>query len=86
MVSVLLTMDFQTVINSGAAILLAIVSWAAKELWNTLKTLQANFAAFREEVGKEYVTRADFKESLRDLKELLEKIDVKLDRKADKET
>jgi hypothetical protein len=78
-------MDYQTFVNWGAGTLLAIVSWAAKELWSTLKGLQSSFASFREEVAREYVTRVDFKESLRDLKELLEKIDVKLDRKADKE-
>lgn len=77
-------MDFQTVINIGAGAALAVMGWFARELWGAVKDLRSDLSKLREEIAKDYVSKDDFKESIREVKELLIGIDHKLDRKQDK--
>jgi DNA integrity scanning protein DisA with diadenylate cyclase activity len=77
-------MDFQTVINLGAGTALAVMGWFARELWGAVKELRSDLARLREEIAKDYVSKDDFKEAVREMKELLMSIDHKLDRKVDK--
>lgn len=77
-------MDFQTVINLGAGTALTVMGWFARELWGAVKELRKDLSRLREEIAKEYVSKDDFKEAVREMKELLLSIDHKLDRKQDK--
>jgi hypothetical protein len=77
-------MDYQTVINLGAGTALAVVGWFARELYGAVKELRLDLSKLREEIAKEYVTKDDFRDAIREVKELLVAIDNKLDRKADK--
>jgi hypothetical protein len=77
-------MDFQTVINVGAGAALAVMGWFARELWGAVKDLREDLSKLREEIAKDYVSKGDFKEAVREMKELLMSIDHKLDRKQDK--
>ena len=77
-------MDFQTVINIGAGSALAVVGWFARELYEAVKELRIDLSKLREELAKHYVTKDDFRDAIREVKELLIAIDLKLDRKADK--
>lgn len=77
-------MDFQTVVNLGAGTALAVIGWFARELWGAVKQLREDLSRLREEIAKDYVTKVDFRDAVRELKELLMSIDNKLDRKVDK--
>ena len=77
-------MDFQTVINVGAGTALTVMGWLARELWGAVKELRIDLSELREELAQDYLTKNDFKDALRDLHSLLERIDSKLDRKADR--
>mgnify|MGYP000600605957 FL=1 len=77
-------MDFQTVINVGAGTALTVMGWLARELWGAVKELRIDLSKLREELAQDYLTKNDFKDALRDLHSLLERIDSKLDRKADR--
>lgn len=77
-------MDYQTLINVGAGSALAVMGWFARELWGAVKELRVDLARLREELAREYITKDDFKDAVRELRDLLERIDTKLDRKADK--
>lgn len=79
-----MTMDYQTLINLGAGTTLAVMGWLARELWGAVKELRVDLSKLREELAREYLTKDDFKDAVRDLRDLLERIDSKLDRKADK--
>jgi predicted nucleic acid-binding Zn-ribbon protein len=78
-------MDFQTLINVGAGTALSVMGWLARELWGAVKELRVDLSKLREELAREYITKNDFKDAVRDLRELLERIDTKLDRKQDKQ-
>ena len=77
-------MDFQTVINLCAGTAVAVFGWFARELWSAVKDLKGDLANLREELPKTYVTRDDFKEDIRDIKDMLTKLFDRLDHKADK--
>lgn len=77
-------MEFQTVINLGAGTALAVVGWFARELWAAVQEMRTDLAKLREELPKTYITKDDFKDEAREIKEMLHTINGKLDRKADK--
>lgn len=77
-------MDFQSVINLGAGCSLAVAGWFARQLWGAVQELRADLAKLREELPKTYITKNDFKDEAREIKEMLTTINTKLDRKADK--
>jgi hypothetical protein len=77
-------MDYQTLINIGAGTALGVVGWFARQLWDANASLRSDLAKLREELPNRYVLKDDFRDAVRDLKELLMAIDRKLDAKADK--
>jgi cell division protein FtsB len=77
-------MEPQTLINYVLGIVSAAIGWFARELWTAVKDLKSDLAKLREELPKTYVTRDDFREDMRELKDMLAKIFDKLDGKADK--
>jgi len=77
-------MEPQTIINFVLGIASTAIGWFARELWTAVKDLKSDLAKLREELPKTYVTRDDFREDVRELKDMLAKIFDKLDGKADK--
>ncbi len=77
-------MEPQTIINFVLGIASTAIGWFARELWTAVKDLKSDLAKLREELPKTYVTRDDFREDMRELKDMLGKIFDKLDGKADK--
>lgn len=66
----------------GAAF--AILGWFARELWSAVKDLKNDLAKLREELPKTYTAKEYYREDLREIKDMLEKIFDKLDNKVDK--
>lgn len=62
----------------------AIMGWFLRELWSAVKELKADLAKLREELPKDYITRNDYREDIRDIKAMLQKLFEKLDEKVDK--
>jgi hypothetical protein len=77
-------MDFQTIINLAGGAALGAVGWFARQLWDAVGGLRGDLSKLREELPKTYITKDDFKDAVRELKDLLTSIDTKLDRKQDK--
>jgi hypothetical protein len=77
-------MDFQTVINVGAGASLAVMGWFARELWGAVKELRTDLSRLREELARDYITKDDFKDAMREIRDALQRIENKLDQKQDK--
>ena len=77
-------MDFQTFYNLFGGAALAVAGWFARQIWGAVSELRSDLSKLREELPKTYLTRDDFKDGVRELKELLLRIETKLDTKADK--
>ena len=63
---------------------MTVVGWFARELWAAVKELKVDLAKLREDLPKDYVSRDDYKDDIRDIKGMLAKIFEKLENKADK--
>ena len=77
-------MENQHLINALIGGGFTILGWFARELWGAVKELRADLATLREDLPKKYVAKDDYKEDIREIKAMLEKIFEKLENKADK--
>lgn len=77
-------MDWQTIINVTAGAVLSVVGWIARMLWEAVSELKRDLASLREKLPETYVAKDDYKEDIREIKSLMERIYDKLDGKADK--
>lgn len=74
----------QSIINILLCSGLAALGWFARELWAAVKELKFDLAKLREEIPKQYVEKDDYREDVRELKELMNRIFDRLDNKQDK--
>ena len=72
-------MDQQT-INLILGACMAVAGWFARELWTAVQELKNGLS----KLPLTYVARLDYKDDMREVKELLSKIFDRLDNKADK--
>ena len=77
-------MDYQTLLDIGLTLVSSVTGWFARELWAAVKELKTDLAKLREELPKSYVVKDDYKNDIRELKEMINKIFDKLDNKSDK--
>ena len=77
-------MDFQTIVNFGLTTTSLVVGWFARELWSAVKELKADLAHLREELPKQYLAKDDYRDDIREIKDMLSKLFDKIDNKADK--
>ena len=72
-------MDQQT-INLILGACMGVAGWFARELWTAVQELKNDLA----KLPTIYVVRLDYKDDMREVKEMLSKIFDRLDNKADK--
>jgi len=77
-------MDAQTAINLVGGSILAIVGWVARQLYQSIRDLQRDIKGIEVSLPTNYVQKTEFNSSLKEIKEMLNKIFDKLDDKADK--
>jgi len=77
-------MDNQSLFNLVAGTALTVTGWFARELWTAVKELKSDLAKLREDLPRQYVLREDYKQDIREIKEMISKIFDKLDNKTDK--
>jgi hypothetical protein len=77
-------MTTQDLINLGLVSAASVLGWFARELWAAVKDLKADLAKLREELPRSYVIRDDYKNDIREIKEMLTKLFDRLDHKVDK--
>ncbi len=77
-------MDSQTLINIVLALVSSVTGWFARELWTAVKDLKTDLLKLREELPKTYIVKDDYREDMKDIKEMLSKIFDELKQKVDK--
>ena len=78
-------MDNQSILNLLFSSTGLVLGWFLRELWAAVKELKADLAKLREELPTYYVAKDDYRQDVRELKEMLSKLFDKLDAKADKQ-
>jgi hypothetical protein len=77
-------MNSQDLLNIAFGACSGVLGWFARELWSAVKDLKSDLAKLREELPRNYVIRDDYKDDIREIKEMLTKLFDRLDNKADK--
>ena len=77
-------MDWQNVINIGIGSLLAVGGWFARQLWDAVQKLKTDISRLELTISDNYVKKDDWKDGIKELKEMLNKIFDKLDSKQDR--
>lgn len=77
-------MDNQTILDAVLLTASTVTGWFARELWTAVKELKADLAKLREEMPRTYVLREDYRQDIRELKDMMNKLFDKLDNKSDK--
>lgn len=77
-------MDWQSAFNLVLGVLWIVLGWALRTLWDANRDLAKDLAAFHQSMPETYVRRDDFRDTIKTLFEKLDRIEGKLDGKADK--
>jgi hypothetical protein len=77
-------MDWQNLINLCGGAALATIGWFARQLWDAVQNLKADMNRLELSISDNYVKKDDWKDGIKEIKEMLGKIYDKLDTKADK--
>jgi len=77
-------MDWQNLINLIGGAALAVIGWFARQLWDAVQKLKSDMSRLELSISDNYVKKDDFKDGIKELKEMLGKIFDKLDAKADR--
>lgn len=76
--------DFQWLINAGFTIMATVFGWLARQLWDAVGSLKKDLSKLREEIANDRVHKTDFKDLSDAIFRKLDRIEDKLDGKADK--
>lgn len=76
--------EWQPFINIAGLSLTGIFGWFAREMWSAVNSLKDDVAKLREELPKTYVAKDDFGDFKKELMQVLNRIETKLDSKQDK--
>jgi len=63
---------------------MTLLGWFGRMLWEADKELRQDLTKLREDLPHTYVSKDDYREDLRDIKQMLEKIFDRLEGKVDK--
>ena len=63
---------------------MAAFGWFARVLWEADRELRQDLTKLREELPRQYLAKDDYREDVREIKAMLEKIFDRLETKADK--
>lgn len=77
-------MDPQSFLDILVGIVVMLIAAIVKVLWDAVKSLQKDITRIEVALPTIYVPKQEFQAEMREIKSMLEKIDNKLDGKADK--
>ena len=77
-------MEPQNIIDIALGSGFAVLGWLARELWSAVKELKNDLSVLRELFPNNYVARDDYREDMREVKDMLNKIFDRLENKQDK--
>jgi hypothetical protein len=77
-------MDWQFLFNIAFGLLCAVFGWMSKTLYDAVNALKDDLSKLREEIASDRVHKDDFRDAVKEIKYMLERIFDKLDGKADK--
>ena len=79
-----MTLDYQVLFNAAAGVVFLGAGWFLRQLWDAVDKLKQDLHEIEKDLPVSYIRRDEFSESMREIKDMLNKISDKLDGKVDK--
>ena len=79
-----MVLDFQILFNAAAGLIFIGAGWFLRQLWDAVERLKKDLHEIEKDLRVLYVRREEYTEIMRDIKDMFNKINDKLDNKADK--
>lgn len=67
-------METQSLLNLLFSSAGLILGWFLRELWTAVKELKGDLAKLREELPKEYVVKDDYRQDVKELKDMIARL------------
>lgn len=67
-------METQSLLNLLFSSAGLILGWFLRELWTAVKELKGDLAKLREELPKEYVAKDDYRQDVKELKDMIARL------------
>jgi hypothetical protein len=77
-------MDTQNLINIGIGVVLPVIGWLTRQLWDAVQELKRDINSLELHVSENYARKDDVVAKFDRIEQLLDKIYDKLDTKADR--
>jgi len=77
-------MDLQDFFLMGLSLACSVLGWFGRELWSAVSALKSDLKELTKEINEKYVRKDDFRDFKTELMNVLNRIEQKLDNKADK--
>lgn len=81
-------MELQTIINVGAGVIMVMLGWWARQIWDAVAELRQDLHKIETDLPTHYLRKDEFREGLKEVKDILNQIFEKIDylhrQKADK--
>lgn len=77
--------DFQSYLNWGGGAALSALGWFARQMWDAVRSLKSDLESLRLDLAKNYLPKEEYKETLREIRDMFRHISDKLEQKVDKE-
>ena len=74
----------QDLVNIVVGVAGTAMGWMLKVVWDSIRVLQDEMKALERVIHTKYVSKDDYKDDIRDVKEMLNAIFKRLEQKADK--
>ena len=77
-------MDNQLLINLILGGVMSVIGWFARVLWYAVDELKKDLSKLREEIPSHYVSKDDYRQDVRELKEMISKLFDILEKRREK--
>ena len=77
-------MDWQPIINIAIGVMIGLIAWLFKQLWDAVQRLKDDLNELEVKLPEQYLRKDEFNHNLNRIYDILERIEKKVDGKADK--
>lgn len=77
-------MELQVVVDLVGGAILAVIGWFARQLFQAVENLRRDVHDLEVDLPRNYVRKEEFSDTMKEIRNMVEKIYDKLDHKADK--
>jgi cell division protein FtsL len=77
-------MEYQVLFNSAVAMILMLSGWVLRTIWDAMNSLKSDIREIEKNLSGAYVRKDDYRDDIKEMKEMLRVIFEKLDSKVDK--